>query len=132
MISVNWASFSDGRDLTTGLRQIFGALAQLAGLDFLDVALGFHRTLTSGRCNATLSGMSLPKRATVYFEPEIHRALRLKAAATDRSISDMVNDAVKLALAEDAEDLAAFEERAQEKSVDFGTVVRSLRRRGKI
>jgi hypothetical protein len=76
--------------------------------------------------------MSPPKRATVYFEPEIHRALRLKAAATDRSISDMVNDAVKLALAEDAEDLAAFEERAQEKSVDFETVVRSLRRRGKI
>jgi plasmid stability protein len=76
--------------------------------------------------------MSLPKRATVYFEPEIHRALRLKAAAADRSISDMVNDAVKLALAEDAEDLAAFEERAYEKSVDFETVVRSLRRRGKI
>ena len=76
--------------------------------------------------------MSLPKRATVYFEPEIHRALRLKAAAADRSISDMVNDAVKLALAEDAEDFAAFEERAHEKSVDFETVVRSLRRRGKI
>jgi hypothetical protein len=76
--------------------------------------------------------MSLPKRATVYFEPEIHRALRLKAAATDRSISDMVNDAVKAALAEDAEDLAAFEERGHEKSVDFETVVRSLRRRGKI
>lgn len=76
--------------------------------------------------------MSLPKRATVYFEPEIHRALRLKAAAIDRSISDMVNDAVKLALAEDAEDLAAFEDRAHEKSIDFETVVRSLRRRGKI
>ena len=76
--------------------------------------------------------MSLPKRATVYFEPEIHRALRLKAAASERSISDMVNDAVELALAEDAEDLAAFEERAHEKSVDFETVVRSLRRRGKI
>jgi hypothetical protein len=71
-------------------------------------------------------------RVTVYFEPEIHRALRLKAVAADRSISDMVNDAVKLALAEDAEDLAAFEERAHEKSVDFETVVRSLRRRGKI
>jgi hypothetical protein len=76
--------------------------------------------------------MSLPKRATVYFEPEIHRALRLKAAATDRSISDMVNDAVKRDLAEDAEDLAAFEERAHERSVDFEVVVRSLRRRGKI
>jgi plasmid stability protein len=76
--------------------------------------------------------MSLPKRATVYFEPEIHRALRLKAAATDRSISDMVNDAVKLSLAEDAEDLAAFEQRAHERSVDFETVVRSLKQRGKI
>jgi plasmid stability protein len=85
--------------------------------------------MTSKRYDAF---MSIPKRATVYFEPEIHRALRLKAAATDRSISDMVNDAVKLALAEDAEDLAAFEERAHEKSVDFETVVRSLRRRGKI
>jgi plasmid stability protein len=76
--------------------------------------------------------MSLPKRATVYFDADIHRALRLKAAATDRSISDMVNDAVKIALAEDAEDIAAFDERDREKSVNFETVVRSLRRRGKI
>ena len=53
--------------------------------------------------------MSTPKRATVYFDPDIHRALRLKAATSDKSISDMVNQAVKLALAEDAEDLAAFE-----------------------
>ncbi|OGF56848.1 MAG: CopG family transcriptional regulator [Candidatus Fraserbacteria bacterium RBG_16_55_9] len=68
--------------------------------------------------------LSLPKRATVYFEPEIHRALRLKAAATDRSISDMVNEAVKLALAEDAEDLAAFEDRAHERSVGFEAVVK--------
>ena len=76
--------------------------------------------------------MSLPKRATVYFEPEIHRALRVKAAATDRSISDMVNDAVKRDLAEDAEDLAAFKQRAHEGNVDFEVLVRSLRRRGKI
>jgi plasmid stability protein len=76
--------------------------------------------------------MSLPKRATIYFDAEIHRALRLKAAATDRSVSDMVNDAVKIALSEDAEDIAAFDERAREKSVDFETVVRSLKRRGKI
>jgi plasmid stability protein len=76
--------------------------------------------------------MSLPKRATIYFDAEIHRALRLKAAATDRSVSDMVNDAVKIALSEDAEDIAAFDERGREKSVDFETVVRSLKRRGKI
>lgn len=54
------------------------------------------------------------KRATVYFDEELHRALRLKAAETDRSMSDLVNEEVKTALAEDAEDLIAFEERALE------------------
>ena len=73
-----------------------------------------------------------PKRATIYFEPEIHRALRMKAAASDRSISDMVNEAVRLTLAEDAEDLAAFDSRAKETALDFGKVVKALRRRGKI
>jgi hypothetical protein len=76
--------------------------------------------------------MSKPKRATVYFDSEIHRALRLKSAAADRSISDVVNDAVKLALAEDAEDLAAFEKRAKEPSLDFEKVVKTMRRRGQI
>jgi hypothetical protein len=71
-----------------------------------------------------------PKRATIYFDPEIHRALRLKAAETDRSVSDLVNDAVRLSLAEDAEDLAAFEERASEPSLSFEKVVRELRARG--
>jgi hypothetical protein len=73
-----------------------------------------------------------PKRATVYFDPEIHRALRLKSAATDRTISEVVNEAVKLSLAEDAEDLAAFDARAKEPHMDFEKVVRGLRRRGKI
>jgi hypothetical protein len=72
------------------------------------------------------------KRATVYFEPIIHRALRLKAAETDRSLSDIVNEAVKLSLAEDAEDLAAFEERASEPSLPFEKVVKELKKRGKI
>lgn len=72
------------------------------------------------------------KRATVYFEAEVHQALRMKAAAADRSISDVVNEAVKIALAEDAEDLAAFEERKTEKSVSFESFVRGLRQRGRI
>lgn len=76
--------------------------------------------------------MGSGKRATVYFEPEIHRALRLKAATSDRSISDMVNDAVKLTLAEDAEDLEAFEKRKREPSLDFDQFVKALKRRGKI
>ncbi|MEZ5541069.1 MAG: ribbon-helix-helix domain-containing protein [Pseudomonadota bacterium] len=73
-----------------------------------------------------------PKRATVYFDPELHRALRVKAAETDRSMSDLVNEAVQLSLAEDAEDLAAFEERQNEPSLPFEDVVKDLKRRGKI
>ncbi len=72
------------------------------------------------------------RRATIYFEPEIHRALKLKAAATDRSVSDMVNEAVRLALAEDAEDLAAFDERVSEPDLDFDSYVRSLKRSGRL
>jgi len=76
--------------------------------------------------------MDSQKRATVYFAADVHRALRLRAAATDRSISDMVNDAVKTALAEDAEDLAAFADRKNERSLSFDTFVQGLKRRGRI
>ncbi len=72
------------------------------------------------------------KRATVYFDSQIHRALRLKAAETDSSVSELVNNAVKLSLAEDAEDLAAFEERAKEPNLAFEDVLKDLRRRGKL
>jgi hypothetical protein len=76
--------------------------------------------------------MENQKRATVYFEAEVHHALRLKSAASDRSISEMVNDAVKIALAEDAEDLAAIDERKAERSVSFESFVQGMRRRGRI
>jgi hypothetical protein len=72
------------------------------------------------------------KRATVYFDPDIHRALRHKAAETERSVSDLVNEAVRRSLAEDAEDLVAFEDRVAEPTVRFETVVKDLKRRGKI
>ncbi len=72
------------------------------------------------------------KRATVYLDPEIHRALRVKAAETDRTMSDLVNEAIQLALAEDAEDLAAFDQRAVEPNLPFEDVVKELRKRGKI
>ena len=72
------------------------------------------------------------KRVTVYFDPDIHRALRLKAAATERSVSDMVNEAVKLALAEDVEDIQAYEERVKEPNLDFDQFVKMLKRRGQI
>ncbi len=75
---------------------------------------------------------SLRKRATIYFDPDLHRALRLKAAETEQSVSELVNKAVKLSLAEDVEDLAAFEARASEPNLPFEEVLKDLRRRGKI
>ena len=72
------------------------------------------------------------KRATVYFDPALHRALRIKAAETERSMSDLVNEAVQLSLVEDAEDLAAFEDRVNEPSIQYEDVVKDLKRRGKI
>ena len=72
------------------------------------------------------------KRATVYFDPELHRALRIKAAETDRSLSELVNEAVRLSLGEDVDDLAALEARGPEPNLPFESVVRDLKRRGKI
>ena len=72
------------------------------------------------------------KRATVYFDPYLHRALRLKAAETDRSISELVNEAVRAALAEDVSDIEAFEVREKEPDYAFEDVVKDLKRRGKI
>ena len=72
------------------------------------------------------------KRATVYFDKAIHRALRLKAAETDRSVSELVNDAVRQSLAEDAEDLAAFDARAAEPEMPFEELVKELRASGKL
>jgi predicted transcriptional regulator len=76
--------------------------------------------------------MDAQKRATVYLDSDLHRALRLKAAATDRSISEIVNEAVRRSLAEDAIDLAAIERRVAEPEADFAVVVKGLKRRGRL
>lgn len=76
--------------------------------------------------------MPAQKRATVYFDPSLHKALRVKAASTERSVSDLVNQAIRASLAEDAEDLASFEARAREPTLVFEDVLKDLRRRGKL
>ena len=76
--------------------------------------------------------MGLPKRATIYLEPEIHKALKLKAVETDTSISELVNEAVKEHLNEDAEDLLTFDERKNETTSDFSDFVKQLKRDGKL
>lgn len=74
----------------------------------------------------------LSKRATVYLEPDLHKALRLKSIETSRSMSEVVNEAVREVLAEDADDLAAFEQRRHEPTLSFEEFVKELKRNGKI
>lgn len=72
------------------------------------------------------------KRATVYFAPELHKALKLKAFETSRSITDLVNEAVRMSLLEDAEDLAAFEERKDEPVITYDQMIKKLKEDGAI
>lgn len=72
------------------------------------------------------------KRATIYLDPDLHKALRIKSAETDHSISEIVNDAIKYSLAEDSIDLAAFEDRKDEPLIAFEDVLKELKKNGKI
>jgi len=72
------------------------------------------------------------KRSTIYFEPELHRALRMKAAVTHDSVSNLVNKAVRLSLREDQEDLRAFEERVNEPIISYEALLDNLKANGKL
>lgn len=76
--------------------------------------------------------MSAQKRATVYFDSKLHRALKLKAAQSSRSVSDLVNDAVRGQLSDDVDDSRAIKDRKNEAVMDFGDFIESLKRSGKI
>jgi predicted DNA-binding protein len=75
---------------------------------------------------------TLSKRSTIYLDPALHQALRLKALETSRSMSEIINEAVKEALAEDAEDLAAFDERVDEPLISYDQMVKRLKKDGRI
>ena len=72
------------------------------------------------------------KRTTIYLDPDLHRALRLKAITIARSVSELVNDAVRVSLAEDAEDITAFEERGNEPLISYDEMVKRLKKDGRI
>ncbi len=74
----------------------------------------------------------LNKRSTIYFDPEVHRALKIKAATTSKSISELIDDAVRQELSEDEEDLRTFEERINEPTVSYESVLKDLKANGKI
>jgi plasmid stability protein len=72
------------------------------------------------------------KRTTIYLDSDLHRALRLKAATLSRSVTELINDAVRESLAEDAEDLASFEDRVKEPLVSYDEMVKRLKNDGRI
>jgi len=72
------------------------------------------------------------KRSTIYLDPDLHRALRLKSIETSRSVSDLVNKAIRDSLAEDAEDLAAFDQRASEPLISYEAMIKRLKKDGRI
>ena len=72
------------------------------------------------------------KRSTVYLDPQIHKALKVKSAHSSKTISELVNEAIKYSLAEDYEDLLAFEERINEPNLDFESVLKELHTSGKL
>ena len=72
------------------------------------------------------------KRSTIYLDPDLHKALKLKSVETSRSVSDLVNEAIRESLAEDAEDLTAFEERASEPLISYEEMVKRLKKDGRI
>jgi len=75
---------------------------------------------------------SLSKRSTVYFDEDIHHALRMKAVASHRSLSEVVNDAVKLLLSEDQQDLSSFEQRGNEPIMSYDALLDDLKAHGKL
>ena len=75
---------------------------------------------------------TLSKKSTIYLDPDLHKALRLKSMETSQSISAVINDAIRLSLAEDEEDLAAFQERANDSIISFEGALEELKRNGKI
>ena len=74
--------------------------------------------------------MSSDTRTTIYLKPKVYRALKVKAATTDRSLSDLVNAAVLESLREDALDIEAFDRRAKEPSRSFEKLLEELKRDG--
>ena len=75
---------------------------------------------------------ALSKRSTIYFEPEIHQALKLKAASSNLSISELIDEAVRLLMREDQEDISAFSERVEESVITYEVLLNDLKKHGKI
>jgi hypothetical protein len=85
-----------------------------------------HQTIT----DRTMSNLS--KRSTIYFEPAIHQALKIKAASSHTSVSELVDEAIRLLMREDQEDLKAISDRVNEPEISYEALLDDLKKNGKI
>ena len=75
---------------------------------------------------------NLSKRSTVYFEPQIHQALKIRAASTEVSVSEIIDEAVRLLMKEDQEDLTAISNRVAEEEISYEALLDDLKKNDKI
>ena len=75
---------------------------------------------------------NLSKRSTVYFDPAIHQALRIRAAASNVSLSELVDEAIRLLMREDQEDIKALADRVSEPEISYEAMLDDLKKHGKI
>jgi len=76
--------------------------------------------------------IKLSKRATIYLDPKLHKILKYKALETSRSISELVNEAIRNEFFEDLEDLQAFKDSANETIITYEEFIKKLNIMGKM
>jgi predicted transcriptional regulator len=75
---------------------------------------------------------ALGKRTTIYLDPELHRALKLKAVEKTESISALINKAVRDSIIDDVEDNEAFAERVNEELISYDAMISKLKKDGRL
>ncbi len=75
---------------------------------------------------------TLSKRSTIYFDPDVHQAMKIKAAASNSSLSELIDEAARLLMSEDEEDLQAISDRVSEPSISYEALLKDLKQNGKI
>lgn len=75
---------------------------------------------------------NLSKRSTIYFDPELHRALKIKSATSSRSVSELVDEALRQVMCEDQEDIQIYNERSNEQNISYEALLAELKQHGKI
>ncbi len=75
---------------------------------------------------------NLSKRSTIYFDPILHNALKIKSASSSQSVSELVDEAIRLLMLEDHEDIKSYKERKGESEISYEVLLNKLKKNGQI